>query len=86
MTAPASAKRPEPDRVLLDIADYVAHGTIASREAYSTARLCLMDSLACALLALEDSDCVRRLGPVVPGAVLPGGARVPGASWELEPV
>jgi 2-methylcitrate dehydratase len=45
-----------------------------------------MDSLACAYQALGYEACTRLLGPVVPGAVLPGGARVPGTSWELEPV
>ena len=55
-------------------------------EAYSMARWCLLDSLGCALAALGAPECVRLLGPVVPGAVLPGGARVPGTAWELDPV
>ncbi len=70
--------RPAPDRVLSDIADYVFHYEVKSELAYNTARLCLMDSLGCALEALEYPACTRLLGPVVPGAVLPGGARVPG--------
>jgi 2-methylcitrate dehydratase len=45
-----------------------------------------MDSLGCALLAIGDADCARLLGPVAPGAELPGGARVPGTVWELDPV
>ena len=78
MTEMAQSGRPEPDRVLADIADYVTQGTIDSREAYDTARLCLMDSLGCGLLALRFSECTKLLGPVVPGATLRGGARVPG--------
>ncbi|MGB5354358.1 MAG: bifunctional 2-methylcitrate dehydratase/aconitate hydratase, partial [Woeseia sp.] len=30
--------------------------------------------------------CTKLLGPVVPGATLPGGARVPGTPFELDPV
>lgn len=81
-----SAVRPEPDRLLADIADYVTSHTITSREAYETARLCLMDSLACMMLALNVPECTKVLGPVVDGAGLPGGARVPGTSFELDPV
>lgn len=81
-----SAKRPDPDQVLVDIADYVCNAQIDSDEALNTARYCLMDSLACALMALHSPACVKLLGPVVPGATLPGGVRVPGTSHELDPV
>ena len=72
------------DPFLVDIADYASAAAIESPEAYRTARLCLMDSLGCALAALEYPQCTKVLGPLVPGAVLPGGARVPGTAWELE--
>ena len=72
-----SANRPQPDQVLVDIANYVCD--------YSTARYCLMDSLACSLLAMQFPDCVRLLGPIVPGAVMAGGSRVPATSFELDP-
>lgn len=75
-----------PDDVLLAIAEYVSHAVPAGEEAYATARLCLMDSLGCALLALDFSPCAKLVGPVVPGATLPGGARVPGTALELDPV
>jgi 2-methylcitrate dehydratase len=81
-----SAKRPDPDKVLVDIADYVDGFTIESPAALETARYCLMDSLACGFQALDYPACTRLLGPVVPGATLPGGARVPGTGWELDPV
>ncbi|HBK56186.1 MAG TPA: 2-methylcitrate dehydratase [Xanthomonadales bacterium] len=81
-----SAKRPEPDAELVAIADYVVDQRIESVEAYDTARYMLMDSLACALLAMRHPECVKHLGPVVPGAVLPGGVRVPATAWELDPV
>ncbi|MCP5120550.1 MAG: 2-methylcitrate dehydratase, partial [bacterium] len=51
-----------------------------------TARHCLMDSLGCAMLALNYPACTKLLGPVVPGAEMTGGARVPGTQWELDPV
>jgi 2-methylcitrate dehydratase len=81
-----SAKRPEPDQPLVDIADYVIDYVIDSTEAYDTARYMLLDSLGTALMAMRFPECVKHLGPVVPGATLPGGARVPGTSHELDPV
>ena len=81
-----SAKRPAPDQVLKDIADYVCDYKVKSSEAYKTARYILMDTLGCGMLALDYPACTKLLGPVVPGAVMPGGARVPGTSFELDPV
>ncbi len=81
-----SAVRPDPDQPMVDIANYVADYTIDSKEAYDTARYMLLDSLACAMLAMKFPECVKHLGPLVPGATLPGGARVPGTAWELDPV
>jgi 2-methylcitrate dehydratase len=81
-----SAQRPDPDKVLVDIADYVAGYEITSATALETARYCLMDTLACGFQALDYPACTKLLGPVVPGATLPGGARVPGTGWELDPV
>ena len=81
-----SAERPEPDQVLVDIADYVCNAEIDSDLAYETAHYCLLDTLACGFQALDYPACTKLLGPVVPGATLPGGARVPGTSYELEPV
>ncbi len=82
-----SALRPEPDRLLQHIADYVfAVDRITGEEAIDTARLCLMDTLDCGLLALNYPACTKLLGPVVAGATMPGsGARVPGTSYELDP-
>ncbi|HUH94279.1 MAG TPA: bifunctional 2-methylcitrate dehydratase/aconitate hydratase [Casimicrobiaceae bacterium] len=85
MSAP-SAVRPEPDKVLVDIADYVADREIASREAYETARYCLIDTLGCGLEALGYPACTKLLGPIVPGTVVPNGAKVPGTQFQLDPV
>ena len=83
-----NSTRPAPDHLLQQIADYtLATSLITSDEAFDTARLCLMDTLGCGLLALDYPACVKLLGPVVPGATMPGrGARVPGTSHELDPV
>ncbi|HXQ30693.1 MAG TPA: bifunctional 2-methylcitrate dehydratase/aconitate hydratase [Steroidobacteraceae bacterium] len=81
-----SAKRPEPDQVLVDIAEYAVHGRNFSELAYDTARYCLMDTLACGFQALKYPACTKLMGPVVPGATMLGGARVPGTSYELDPV
>jgi len=81
-----SAKRPDWDKELADIADYVCDAEIDSDVAFETAHYCLMDTLACGFQALDYPACTKLLGPVVPGATLSGGARVPGTSYELEPV
>jgi len=81
-----SAQRPPPDGALVAIADYARNFNVKSATAYDTARYCLMDTLACGFQALQYPACRRLLGPVVPGAVMPGGARVPGTSFELDPV
>jgi 2-methylcitrate dehydratase len=81
-----STQRPAPDEVLVAIAEYAKNYEIKSTQAYETARYCLMDTLACGFQALKYPACTKLLGPVVPGAVMPGGARVPGTSYELDPV
>ncbi len=78
--------KPDYDQVIVDIADYVLNKKIDSVLAYETARLCLMDTLGCGMLALNFSECTKLMGPVVPGATLAGGARVPGTQYELDPV
>jgi 2-methylcitrate dehydratase len=80
-----SAARPAPDQPLVDVADYVLDYRIESPEAWETARYMLMDALGCALLALKFPQCVKHLAPIVPGATLAGGARVPGTDLELDP-
>jgi len=85
-TGTRSAKRPDWDRELAAIADYVCATQIDSDLAFETAHYCLMDTLACGFQALDYPACTKLLGPVVPGATLSGGARVPGTSYELEPV
>ena len=81
-----SAKRADWDQALVDIADYVCDYDIDSELAFETAHYCLMDTLACGFQALDYPACTKLMGPVVPGATLAGGARVPGTSYELDPV
>src|SRR5215469_8467382 len=83
---PETGRGSQADRLLQEIADYSLTGRIDSAEAWETARYCLLDALGCGLLALSYPACAKLIGPVVPGATLPGGARVPGTSYELDPV
>lgn len=78
--------RPPFDPLLEQIADYTISAQINSAEAYDTARYCLMDSLGCALLALNYPACTKLLGPIVAGTIVPNGSRVPGTNYELDPV
>lgn len=86
MAEPISNVRPQPGQVLRDIADYVSYYQIDSNEAWQTARLCLMDTLGCGMEALNYPACTKLLGPIVPGTVVPNGAKVPGTQYQLDPV
>jgi 2-methylcitrate dehydratase len=83
---PTSNVRPPFDPLLIEIAEYALQAEIASAEAYETARYCLLDTLGCGLLALNYEACTKLLGPTVPGTLVPGGSRVPGTHFELDPV
>src|ERR1700720_1343973 len=86
MSMHAGGERPPYDQVLVDIADYVCCYTIESELAYVTARNCLIDTLGCGLEALEYPACTKLLGPIVPGTIVPNGAKVPGTAFQLDPV
>ena len=86
MSSHISNERPAPDKVIADIADYALGYEIKSDLAYETARYCLIDTLGCGLEALEYPACTRLLGPIVPGTTVPHGVRVPGTSYQLDPV
>jgi 2-methylcitrate dehydratase len=78
--------RPNPDKVIVDIVDYVEKYKVSSKDAYETARYCLMDTLGCGFEALQFPACTKLLGPIVPGTIVPNGAKVPGTSLQLDPV
>src|SRR5688500_6911945 len=86
MSGHISNVRPRPDKVLTLIADYATKYQVTSKEAYDTARYCLMDTLGCGLEALEYPACTKLLGPIDPASVTPNGARVPGTGFQLDPV
>ena len=86
MSSHISNERPAPDKVIADIVDYALDFPIESELAYSTAQHCLMDTLGCGFEALEYPACTRLLGPIVPGTIVPNGARVPGTNYQLDPV
>src|SRR5213595_1500243 len=86
MSAPISNVRPKPDQVLVDIADYVSGYKVTSKEAYDTARYCLLDTIGCGLEAMSYPACTKLLGPIVPETIVPNGAKVPGTSYQLDPV
>lgn len=79
-------ERPQPDQVLTDIVDYVLNYEITSDVAWKTAHYCLLDTLGCGLEALTYPACTKLLGPIVPGTIVPNGAKVPGTAYQLDPV
>ncbi len=82
----AASRMQATDAVIAEIAEYAIGYEPESELAMDTARLCLMDSIGCALLALNYPACTRLLGPDVPGTVVPDGSRVPGTGFQLDPV
>lgn len=86
MSPRISNVRPAPDKVLIDIADYVHDYIITSAEAFDTARHCLIDTIGCGIEALGYPACTKLLGPIVPGTIVPNGAKVPGTQFQLDPV
>ncbi|WP_197337806.1 bifunctional 2-methylcitrate dehydratase/aconitate hydratase [Ralstonia solanacearum] len=86
MSAPVANIRPKPDKVIVDIVDYVTQFKVDSKAVYETARHCLIDTLGCGLEALSYPACTKLLGPVVPGTIVPNGAKVPGTPFQLDPV
>jgi 2-methylcitrate dehydratase len=86
MSHAAITNKQTPDQVLIDIADYVADFSVENKEAFNTARNCLIDTLGCGLEALSYPACTKLLGPVVPGTIVPNGARVPGTNYQLDPI
>ncbi|ANH74580.1 2-methylcitrate dehydratase [Ralstonia insidiosa] len=86
MSAPVANIRPKPDKVIVDIVDYVTESKLTSKTAYETARHCLLDTLGCGLEALSYPACTKLLGPIVPGTIVPNGAKVPGTQFQLDPV
>ncbi len=86
MSSAISNVRPPPDALLTALADFVLNTTAPSDEALDTARWCLLDTLACGIMALKFPACTKLLGPIVPGTSITNGARVPGTAYELDPV
>lgn len=87
MSSPVSpAVRHFPPDALIEIAAYATEGRVEQEAAYEVAYYALLEALTRMLRALRDPQCTRFLGPVVPGATMAFGARVPGTSYVLDPV
>jgi 2-methylcitrate dehydratase len=86
MSSYISNERPETDKVIVDIVDYVLNYEIKSDLAFRTAHYCLLDTLGCGFEALTYPACTKLMGPIVPGTIVPNGAKVPGTSFQLDPV
>lgn len=85
MSAQINNIRPEFDREIVDIVDYVMNYEISSKVAYDTAHYCLLDTLGCGLEALEYRPVKNCWGQLF-GTVVPNGVRVPRTQFQLDPV
>ncbi|ELZ5938493.1 bifunctional 2-methylcitrate dehydratase/aconitate hydratase [Providencia stuartii] len=85
MTTALSTQQ-EFDKVISDIVDYITEYPITSELAYETAYYCFLDTLGCGMESLEYPACKKLLGPIVPGTLVPNGAKVPGTQFQLDPV
>lgn len=74
------------DTILLEISDYIHNYHPEDTELLEKAKYCLLDSLSCAMLGLQEENCRRLLGPIISGTVVPNGSRVPGTNYVLDPI
>lgn len=86
MSTQSTNVRPEPDKVMADIADYVLNYKIDSDLAWKTAHYNCLDALGCGFEALTYPACAKLMGPIVEGTRIPNGTKVPGTSYQLDPV
>lgn len=86
MSSHYSNERPLVDQVIIDIVDYVCDYSVSSELALETAHYCFLDTLGCGFEALTYPACTKLLGPIVPGTIVPNGAKVPGTNHQLDPV
>lgn len=74
------------DSFIKKIASYVTHYNEFTDLALETSRLCLADSLGCAILSLNYPACTKLLGPIIKDTLIPHGSRVPGTDYILNPI
>jgi len=80
-------QRPEFDHLISTIADYaLTENPTFSANAYKTAYYCLLDSIACALMALKFPACNKLLGPYLPNTSTKNGCPIPGTDFKLDPI
>lgn len=75
-----------PDKILVDIVQYVYHYKIQDDSSFRRARELVIDSLGCAVESLENEDARKIVGMPVPNTIVPGGFRMPGTDLQLDPV
>lgn len=86
MSSYISNKKSAFDQVITDIVNYVCDYEINSDIAIETAHYCFLDTLGCGFEALTYPACTKLLGPIVENTFVPNGAKVPGTSYQLDPV
>ncbi|MDB2614315.1 bifunctional 2-methylcitrate dehydratase/aconitate hydratase [Chlamydiales bacterium] len=74
------------DKPIYEMANYLINPPNFSKGAYQSARLCLADSIGCAILALNFPACTKLLGPIIPHTEVPNGCHVPGVKESLNPI
>lgn len=79
-------EQPEPDEIIVKLAEYVHQAEVTDEETLEAAHLAMLDAFACAILAQKEIKCKQLLGPIAPGTIVPTGSRVPGTNYELDPV
>jgi len=73
------------DKILREITNYVSEEKHFSEESLKIASYCLMDSIGCAIQALDYSACKKVLGPFYDNDC-ENGVRVPGTTFSLNPI
>lgn len=77
----------EYDDLIVQIAHYTyTYDVKQDSAAIEAARLSLLDALGCATETLSSQACPTFIGPNVPNTITRNGFRLPGTSYELDPI
>ena len=74
------------DTIIQDIADYVLQPLYKSEDAIKTCCYALLDSMGCAVAALNYSECTKLLGPLFESSHPENGIPAPGTHHHLDPL
>ncbi len=78
--------QPGIDELVNEISTYVDSFTNPSENAINVAWLALFDAMGCAMASTQMPECMRHVGPLVPGITCDPSVSIPGTGFRVDPV